>query len=60
MRVLEKKGAELIRISGSHHSYRFPGSRDLIVIPLHMKGELDRGLFYSLVKRAGLTDEDFE
>ena len=57
-RAVQKKGWSLARIQGSHHIYAMPGRRERIVIPIHGNRPLKLGLLRSLMKIAGLTDDD--
>jgi predicted RNA binding protein YcfA (HicA-like mRNA interferase family) len=48
----------LARIQGSHHIFTMPGRRERIVIPIHGNQPLKQGLLRSLMKIAGLRDDD--
>ena len=59
MRALERAGLRLIRITGSHHIYEHPARPDQVVpVPLHNR-DLKRGTLHSIIKQAGLTEEEF-
>ncbi len=48
---LERDGWVVVRISGSHHVFKHPGSRETIVLP-HPKKALGRGLVRAIYKQA--------
>ena len=57
-RVIQRRGWTLARIHGSHHVFTMTGRRERIVIPIHGNQPLKKGLLRSLMKIAGLQDED--
>ncbi len=57
-RIAEKRGWQLLRISGSHHIYGKTGSVVRLSIPIHGSRPLKVGLQRHLTKMAGLTDDD--
>jgi predicted RNA binding protein YcfA (HicA-like mRNA interferase family) len=57
-RVLEKNGWSLLRINGSHHIYGKPGHIQRLTVPIHGNKNLKIGLLASLLKSAGLTEDD--
>jgi predicted RNA binding protein YcfA (HicA-like mRNA interferase family) len=57
-RLVEEKGWRLARINGSHHIYVKEGRMERLVIPIHGHHDLKAGLQRSLMKLAGLRDED--
>ena len=56
--IVQRRGWTLARVHGSHHVFTMAGRRDRIVIPIHGNQPLKRGLLRSLMKIAGLQDED--
>lgn len=42
IRVLEKEGWQLARVTGSHHLYKHPGNPNVISVPKHRR-DLKRG-----------------
>lgn len=50
-RRLEQDGWVLERVSGSHHVYKHPATRETIVLP-HPKKDLGRGLVRAIYKQA--------
>jgi len=59
IKILERHGWELLRISGSHHIYGKPGSIVRLSVPVHGSSPLKIGLLRHLLKMAGL-EEDIE
>ena len=57
-RIVQRGGWTLARIQGSHHIFTMPGRRERIVIPIHGNQPLKQGLLRSLMKIAGLRDDD--
>ena len=56
--IVQRRGWILARIQGSHHVFTMAGRRERIVIPIHGNQPLKKGLLRSLMKIAGLQDED--
>ncbi len=57
-RILQKRGWTLARIHGSHHIFTMTGRLERIVIPIHGNQSLKIGLLRSLMKIAGLREDD--
>jgi predicted RNA binding protein YcfA (HicA-like mRNA interferase family) len=57
-RVLEMRGWALIRTKGSHHAYQRAGNPRTIVVPVHGNKTLKTGTQASIMRDAGLTDDD--
>lgn len=53
IKLLTKNGYKLIRITGSHHILYKEGEKELVV-PVHGKKDLRKGLEIALLKDAGL------
>ncbi len=58
IKIIERKGWQLLRVQGSHHIYGKEGSIIRLSIPIHGNKALKKGLLNHLVKSAGLKDED--
>ena len=59
IRAFERAGFVLVRVTGSHHLYEHPERLGRIVpVPLH-PGDLKRALLKTIIKQAGLTEEEF-
>ena len=56
--IVQRRGWILARIQGSHHVFTMAGRRERIVIPIHGNQPLKKGLLRSLMKIAGLQDDD--
>jgi predicted RNA binding protein YcfA (HicA-like mRNA interferase family) len=56
-RLIERRGWQLLRVSGSHHIYGKPGSVVRLSVPMHGSRPLKTGLLRHLAKLAGVVDE---
>jgi predicted RNA binding protein YcfA (HicA-like mRNA interferase family) len=59
-RLVERRGWQLLRVTGSHHIYGKPGSVVRLSIPIHGNRPLKIGLLRHLAKLAALPDEDLQ
>ena len=57
-RLIEKRGWELKRITGSHHIYAMQGREERISVPMHGNKDLKMGLMRAQMKIAGITEQD--
>jgi predicted RNA binding protein YcfA (HicA-like mRNA interferase family) len=57
-KIVERYGWELKRITGSHHIYARRGTNAILSIPVHGNRDLPTGTLRSILKDAGLTEED--
>ncbi|ESQ13279.1 MAG: type II toxin-antitoxin system HicA family toxin [Thiohalocapsa sp. PB-PSB1] len=57
-KVLESRGWSLKRIKGSHHIYSHPDNANILTVPVHGNRDLKHGTLSSLLKAAGLSEED--
>jgi len=57
-RLIERRGWQLLRISGSHHIYGKPGRVVRLSIPIHGNRPLKTGLLRHLAKLAEISDEE--
>lgn len=58
IRILKRKGFVLKRTKGSHHIFRHSVTNRRIIVPFHTK-DLPKGTMHSIIKSAGLSEEDF-
>ena len=58
IKVLEKNGWSLLRVTGSQHVYGKPGSPVRLSIPVHSNRTLKVGLLHHLLNSAGLSERD--
>ncbi len=59
MRALERGGFTLRRVKGSHHYFQHPADPGTLVsVPYHSR-DMARGTLLSIIRRAGLTVEEF-
>jgi predicted RNA binding protein YcfA (HicA-like mRNA interferase family) len=56
--IIRRRGWTLARVHGSHHVFTMTGRRERIVIPIHGNQPLKKGLLRSLMKIAGLQEDD--
>ncbi len=57
-RLVQQRGWHLARVHGSHHIFTMAGRRERIVVPIHGNQPLKTGLLRSLMKIAGLSEDD--
>jgi predicted RNA binding protein YcfA (HicA-like mRNA interferase family) len=53
IRMLEEAGWKLVRVKGSHHTFKQEGRKDILTVP-HPEKELPIGTVNSILKKAGL------
>lgn len=58
IRVLERKGWRLARVTGSPHLYKHPNHPSVLSVPRHRR-EMKRGLLSDLLDDAGISREEF-
>jgi len=59
-KIVERYGWSLKRITGSHHIYIKEGMNVILSIPVHGSRDLPTGTLRSILKDAGLTEEDLD
>jgi predicted RNA binding protein YcfA (HicA-like mRNA interferase family) len=57
-RLVERRGWQLLRVTGSHHIYGKSGSIVRLSIPIHGNRPLKIGLLRHLAKLAEISDDD--
>ncbi|MEI6328166.1 MAG: type II toxin-antitoxin system HicA family toxin [Pseudanabaena sp. ELA645] len=57
-KVVERRGWELKRVTGSHHIYIKQGYEVILSIPVHGNRDLPIGTLKSILKDAGLSESD--
>jgi predicted RNA binding protein YcfA (HicA-like mRNA interferase family) len=57
-RMIERRGWQLLRISGSHHIYGKTGSVVRLSVPIHGNRPLKTGLLRHLAKLAEIPDDE--
>jgi predicted RNA binding protein YcfA (HicA-like mRNA interferase family) len=57
-KIIERKGWELKRVTGSHHIYIKQGVDAILSIPVHGNRDLPTGTLKSIMKDAGLIETD--
>lgn len=58
--LLEKKGFEFRRITGSHHIYFHRELKRTVVVPMHGNKDIPKGTFMSILKQAGISKDEFK
>ena len=59
-RALERAGFEVVRVNGSHHTFRRPGvPGSKVIVPIHGTHDLLPGTLGSILAQSGLTLEEF-
>jgi len=58
IRVLEQKGYYFKRANGSHLLYYNDATGKTVIVPVHGNKDLAKGLFFSLLKQAGIDRND--
>jgi predicted RNA binding protein YcfA (HicA-like mRNA interferase family) len=59
-KVVERRGWNLERLTGSHHIYSHPEIDMILVIPVHRNQDLKMGTLKASMKIAELLEEDLE
>jgi len=57
-RMIERRGWQLLRVSGSHHIYGKTGSVVRLSVPIHGNRPLKAGLLRHLAKLADIPDDE--
>lgn len=57
-RILRSRGWILEGVRGSHHAFVRPDEPGRIIVPIHGNRDLTPGTQRSIMRQAGLTDED--
>lgn len=57
--ALRRGGYTYSHTEGSHHYYRKPGATALVTVPVHKGRDIPEGTLRSIIKQAGLADEEF-
>lgn len=59
-KILERRGWELKRITGSHHIYAKEGVDVILSVPVHSNRDLPIGTLKSIIKDAKLSEENLD
>ena len=57
-KIIERQGQQLKRISSSHHIYTKQGMKVILSVPVHGNKDLPIGTLKSILKDAGLNEDD--
>lgn len=58
VRLIERRGWQLLRVNGSHHIYGKPGSIVRLSVPIHGNRPLKTGLLRHLAKLAEIPEDE--
>jgi predicted RNA binding protein YcfA (HicA-like mRNA interferase family) len=58
IQLLEGKGYQLKRVSGSHHIFFHTELKKTVVVPVHGNKDIPKGTFMSIVKQAGILKDE--
>ncbi|MGB9846765.1 MAG: type II toxin-antitoxin system HicA family toxin [Desulfotomaculales bacterium] len=58
--ALKKAGFVVIRIQGSHHHLRKPGTKSLVTVPVHPGEIIKPKLLKNVLEQAGITPEELK
>ena len=58
IRMVERDGWRLARTRGSHRHYHHPEKAGTVTIPGHPRDDVARGTWLSILKQAGLREEN--
>jgi predicted RNA binding protein YcfA (HicA-like mRNA interferase family) len=60
VRALRRAGFVELRVTGSHHVLRRPGSpASKVIVPVHGAADLPPGTLRSIIQQSGLTVDEF-
>jgi predicted RNA binding protein YcfA (HicA-like mRNA interferase family) len=59
IKILEKKGFILKRVTGSHYIFAHPKTKKRVTVPYHSK-EIAKGTLLQILEDAGISREDLE
>jgi len=57
-KAIQRNGWICVLVKGSHHIFTKTGHRERIVIPIHGNTPLKVGLLHSIMKIAGVSEEE--
>jgi predicted RNA binding protein YcfA (HicA-like mRNA interferase family) len=58
IQLIEGKGFQLKRITGSHHIYFHNELKKTVVVPVHGNKDIPKGTFMSIIKQAGISKDE--
>ncbi|MCH7978225.1 MAG: type II toxin-antitoxin system HicA family toxin [Acidobacteria bacterium] len=59
MRALEKAGFFIHKLRGSHVQLKHPQKAGRVTVPYHERFDLPKHIIKSIIRQAGLTNEEF-
>lgn len=58
IKIMQKRGWVLKRITGSHHLFVHPDKAEIISVPMHGNKDVSTGLFLHLLKKLNIKPEE--
>jgi predicted RNA binding protein YcfA (HicA-like mRNA interferase family) len=58
IQLIEGKGFQLKRVTGSHHIYFHKELKKTVVVPVHGNKDIPKGTFMSIIKEAGISKKE--
>jgi len=58
IQLLERKGFQMKRVTGSHHIYFNKESKKIVVVPVHGNKDIPNGTFMSILKQSGISKDE--
>lgn len=59
LKALERAGFIVVRVRGSHHFLRHPGTSKGVPVPIHGNRDLPAGTLRAIIAEAGLSVDEF-
>ena len=59
VRALEKAGFQVLETTGSHVHLKHPARPGRVTVPYHERFDLPKHIVKSIIRQAGLTNEEF-
>jgi predicted RNA binding protein YcfA (HicA-like mRNA interferase family) len=59
VRVLERAGFHIHETTGSHVQLKHPDKSGRVTVPYHTRFDLPKHIIKSIIRQAGLTNEEF-
>jgi predicted RNA binding protein YcfA (HicA-like mRNA interferase family) len=58
IQLIEGKGFQLKRVTGSHHIYFHKESKKTVVVPVHGNKDIPKGTFMNIIKQTGISKDE--
>lgn len=60
IKILQDKGFEERRVTGSHHIFRNPATGQIVPVPIHGNKDIKKGTLRSILKMAGISFQELQ